>query len=106
MKNVFAQLEIGFMAEKSLKDTNTNPFGRLHELLNTTTPSDDFGVAFLAGQVSYYLSLYIDTFNFAKQSGKYSEDVIEAARQIAIENDTAIKAYFASLYDLAVANSH
>ena len=105
MKNVFPQFELGFIAEKSLKDT-TNPFDRLHELLNTTTTADDLGVAFLAGQVSYYLSLYIDTFNFAKQSGKYSEDVIEAACQIAIENDTAIKAYFTSLYDLAVANLH
>ena len=104
MKNVFAQIELGFMAEKSLKAEN--PFDRLHDLLNTTTPADDLGVAFLAGQVSYYLSLYIDTFNFEKQSGKYSEDVIEAACQIAIENDTAIKAYFTSLYDLAVANLH
>ena len=104
MKNVFPQFELGFMAEKSLKDVNR--FDRLHELIDKPVPSDKLGIAFLAGQLSYYLSLYIDTFNFAKQSGKYAEDEIESARRIAIENDTAIKAYFTSLYTSAIANSH
>ena len=103
MKNVFPQFELGFMAEKSLK--NVNPFDRLHELLDKPVPSDDLGIAFLAGQFSYYLSLYIDTFNAAKWNGVYNEDELEAAQRIAIENDTAIKAYFTSLYASAVANS-
>lgn len=103
MKNVFSQFELGFMAEKSLK--NVNPFDRLHELLDKPVPSDDLGIAFLAGQFSYYLSLYIDTFNAAKENGIYTEDELEAAQRIAIENDTAIKAYFSSLYTSAIADS-
>lgn len=72
MKNVFSQIELGFMAEKSLK--TANPFDRLHDLLNVTPPTDDLGIAFLTGQISYYLNIYIDAYNVAKWNGKYAED--------------------------------
>lgn len=67
MKNVFPQFELGFMAEKSLKDVN--PFDRVYELINKPSPSDSLGQAFLAGQLSYYLSLYITAFNAVKGTG-------------------------------------
>ena len=54
MKNVFPQFELGFMAEKSLKDVN--PFDRVYELINKPSPSDSLGRAFLAGQLSCYLA--------------------------------------------------
>ena len=103
MKNVFAQFELGFMAEKSPKDVN--PFDRVYELINKPSPTDSLGRAFLAGQISCYLSLYITAFNAVKGNGTYTEDELEAARNVAIESDTAVKAYFASLYTSAIASS-
>lgn len=103
MKNVFPQFELGFMAEKSLKDVN--PFDRVYELINKPSPTDSLGQAFLAGQLSCYLSHYITAFNAVKGNGTYTEDELEAARNVAIESDTAVKAYFASLYTSAIASS-
>ena len=103
MKNVFPQFELGFMAEKSMKDVN--PFDRVYELINKPSPSDSLGQAFLAGQLSCYLSLYITAFNAVKGNETYTEDELEAARNVAIESDTAVKAYFASLYTSAIASS-
>lgn len=103
MKNVFAQLEIGYLAEKSLKDVN--PFDRVYELINKPSPTDSLSIAFLAGQISCYLDLYITAFNAVKGNETYTEDELEAARNVAIENDIAIKAYFASLYTSAIADS-
>ena len=103
MKNVFPQFELGFMAEKSL--TDVNPFDRVYELINKPSPTNSLGQAFLAGQLSCYLSLYITAFNAVKGNGTYTEDELEAARNVAIESDTAVKAYFASLYTSAIADS-
>lgn len=103
MKNVFPQFELGFMAEKSLKDVN--PFDRVYELINKPSPTDSLGQAFLAGQLSCYLSLYITAFNAVKHNETYTEDELEAARNVAIESDTAVKAYFASLYTSAITDS-